>query len=141
VKPLKHSVALVIEGPAGLLLVRRPEDDEELPGLWGLPAASLEPGETEAQAVRRAGRVKLGVEVRPLDPIGEATAERSGYRIRMRDWEAEIASGRPAVPQPGPGTQYDELRWGAAVELTPAARAGSLCCQVLLSSQHLVWKP
>jgi hypothetical protein len=59
----------------------------------------------------------------------------------MRDWEAEIVSGNPAVPQPGPGTQYDELRWGDATELVPAARAGSLCCRILLDSRHLVWKP
>jgi 8-oxo-dGTP diphosphatase len=137
VKPLKQSIALVIEGPNGLLLVRRPEDDEDLPGLWGLPAASLEEGESEEEAVRRAGRAKLGVEVRAVRRLGEAAGERPGYRIGMGDWEAEIVSGSPAVPQPGPGTQYDELRWGDAAELVPAARAGSLCCRVLLSARHL----
>jgi|ERR671923_1611859 8-oxo-dGTP pyrophosphatase MutT (NUDIX family) len=138
-KPLKQSVSLVIEGPGGLLLVRRPDDDEELPGLWGLPATSLGEGETEEEAVRRAGRAKLGVEVRPVRPLGEETGERLGYRIRMRDWEAEIVSGRPAVPLPGPGTQYVELRWGEATELAPAARAGSLCSRVLLESRGLGW--
>ena len=51
----KRSVSLVIEGPDGLLLVRRPDDDESLPGVWGLPAASLAQGESEEDAVRRAG--------------------------------------------------------------------------------------
>ena len=139
--PLKQSISLVVEHPAGLLLVRRPEDDEDLPGLWGLPAASLEEGESEEEAVRRAGRDKLGVEVRPLRPLGEATGERPGYRILMRDWEAEILSGRPAVPQPGAGTQYDQLRWGTVAELMPAARAGSLCCRILLANRHLPWEP
>jgi 8-oxo-dGTP diphosphatase len=139
-QPLKQSISLVIEGPDGLLLVRRPQDDEDLPGLWGLPAASLEEGESEEQAVRRAGRSKLGVEVRPLRPLGEATAQRAANRIRMRDWEAEIVSGDPSVPQPGVGTQYDELRWGDPAELVPAARAGSLCCRILLRSRHLVWE-
>jgi 8-oxo-dGTP diphosphatase len=140
-KPLKQSISLVIEGPEGLLLVRRPDDDEDLPGLWGLPAASLEEGEGEEDAVRRAGRTKLGVEVRPLRPLGEVTAEGATGRIRMRDWEAEIVSGDPVVPQPAGGTQYDGLRWGAPAELVPAARAGSLCCRALLESRHLVWKP
>jgi ADP-ribose pyrophosphatase YjhB (NUDIX family) len=140
VRPVKQSISLVIEGPGGLLLVRRPPDDEELPGLWGLPAASLEEGESEEEAVRRAGRDKLGVEVRPLRPLGEVTGERSAHRIRMRDWEAQILSGSPAVPRRGAGTQYDELRWGDATELVPAARAGSLCCRVLLDNRHLVWK-
>ena len=129
---MKYSIALVIEGPEGLLLVRRPDDDESLPGQWGLPAATLLPGEAEEDAVRRAGRDKLGVEVRPLHPLGEAEDERPGYRIRMRDWAVEIAAGEPAVPQPGAGTQYESWRWGDPAELAPAAARGSLCARVLL---------
>jgi 8-oxo-dGTP diphosphatase len=133
VKPLKRSVALVIEGPEGLLLVRRPDDDDSLPGAWGLPAATLRAGEAEEDAVRRAGREKLGVEVRPLRPLGEERDD----RIAMRDWAVEIASGEPAVPQPGGDTQYDELRWGDAAELVPAARRGSLCARVLLRERGI----
>ena len=136
-KPLKHSVALVIEGPDGLLLVRRPEGDESLPGEWGLPAATLRPGEGEAEAVRRAGKDKLGVEVRPLRALGEAEDERPAYRILMRDWAVEITSGEPAVPQPGEGTQYESLRWGETAELVPAARHGSLCARVLLRERGI----
>ncbi|MGH2763538.1 MAG: NUDIX domain-containing protein [Thermoleophilaceae bacterium] len=139
-KPLKRSVALVIEGPEGVLLVRRPEDDESLPGLWGLPAASLVEGEADEEAVRRAGREKLGVEVRPLRPLGEERGERPGYRIAMRDWAVEIAAGEPRVPQPGAGTQYESWRWGAPSELAQAARAGSLCARVLLRERHLGWE-
>jgi ADP-ribose pyrophosphatase YjhB (NUDIX family) len=138
VKPLKRSVALVIEGPDGrVLLVRRPEDDDSLPGVWGLPAATLHQGESEPAALLRVGREKLGVAVRPLRPIGEDQAERADYRIVMRDWQAEIASGDPTVPQPGPGTQYVELRWGDPAELGPATEAGSLCARVLLRRRHL----
>ena len=136
-KPLKHSVSLVIEGPAGLLLVRRPEGDESLPGEWGLPAATLRPGEREEDAVRRAGRDKLGVEVRLVRALGEATADRPEYRILMRDWAVEIAVGEPVVPQPGEGTQYESLRWGEASDLLPAARHGSLCARVLLSERGI----
>jgi ADP-ribose pyrophosphatase YjhB (NUDIX family) len=137
VKPLKRSVALVIETPGGLLLVRRPDDDESLPGEWGLPAATLRAGETEEGAVRRAGRDKLGVEVSPLHPLGEAEDERPGYRIVMRDWAVEITSGVPSVPQPGGETQYDDWRWGEAAELAPAARHGSLCARVLLRERGI----
>ena len=137
--PLKRSIALVIERPDGMLLVRRPDGDESLPGLWGLPAVTLEPAETEEEAVRRAGLGKLGIRVRPLRPVGAAEDERPGYRIRMRDWCAQIESGEPHVPQSGAGTQYVALRWGDPAELAPAARAGSLCCRVLLRSRDLVW--
>ena len=131
-KPLKRSVSLVIEGPAGVLLVRRPDDDDSLPGLWGLPAASLREGESEREALLRVGLEKLGVEVEPLRPIGEAEAERADHRLAMRDWAARIVAGEPAVPHAGEGTQYVEWRWGDPAELTPAAQAGSVCARVLL---------
>jgi 8-oxo-dGTP pyrophosphatase MutT (NUDIX family) len=121
----------VIESPDGVLLVRRPDDDESLPGVWGLPAASLSGDESEEDAVRRAGREKLGVEVMPLQPIGTDGA--------MTDWEARIVEGRPSVPQTGPNTQYAELRWGDARDLVPAARQGSLCSRVLLRARDLDW--
>jgi 8-oxo-dGTP diphosphatase len=128
---VKRSVSLVIEGPAGILLVRRPDDDESLPGVWGLPAASLREGESERDAVLRAGREKLGVEVEPVTPVGaEAT---------MRDWSARIIDGEPAVPQPFEGTQYVELRWGDHSQLAPAARAGSLCARALLRAVGSSW--
>lgn len=83
--------------------------------------------------MRRAGRDKLGAEVRPVRPIGtEGT---------MTDWEAELVSGEPTVPQPGPHTQYAELRWGDPAELVPAAREGSLCSRVLLRARGLDWVP
>jgi 8-oxo-dGTP diphosphatase len=130
-KSPKQSVSLVIEGPDGLLLVRRPESDESLPGLWGLPAASLMEDESEEDAVRRAGREKLGVEVAPLRPVGR---ERW-----MTDWEVRIAAGTPSVPQQGANTQYTELRWGEPLDLVPAAREGSLCCRALLRARGLDW--
>lgn len=122
----------MIDGPEGVLLVRRPDDDESLPGVWGLPAASLAEGESDEDAVRRAGREKLGVEVLPLRAIGADGG--------MTDWEARIMEGRPSVPQPGPNTQYAELRWGDPSELVPAAREGSLCSRVLLRSRGLDWE-
>ena len=135
----KRSVALVVQGPDGVLLVRRPDDDESLPGVWGLPAATLRPGESEREALLRAGREKLGVEVEPLEPLGADEAQRPGHRIEMRDWSARIVAGEPRVPQPREGTQYVEWRWGDPEQLVPAARAGSLCARVLLRSVGSGW--
>jgi len=123
----------VIEGPNGLLLVRRPDDDESLPGVWGLPAVSLAPGESEEDGVRRAGREKLGVDVEPGAPVGRESG--------MTDWTARVSAGEPAVPQPGANTQYTDLRCGEPAELVPAAREGSLCCRVLLRARGLDWSP
>ena len=59
----------------------------------------------------------------------------------MTDWTARVSAGEPAVPQPGPNTQYTDLRWGEPAELVPAAREGSLCCRVLLRARGLDWSP
>ncbi len=122
----------MVERPGGVLLVRRPDGDESLPGVWGLPAASLADGESERDAVRRAGREKLGIEVRPLDPLGS--------ELTMTDWLVEVVEGEPSVPQVGPNTQYTELRWGDPRELVPAARQGSLCSRALLRARGLSWE-
>ena len=132
---MKRSISLVIEGPAGVLLVRRPYDDDSLPGVWGLPATSLSEGESEHDALVRAGREKLGVQVEPLRPLGEDESE----LVSMRDWAVQIVDGTPVVPQPGEGTQYVSLRWGDTAELAPAARAGSLCARVLLRAVGSSW--
>ena len=124
-------MSLVIEDGERVLLVRRPDDDADLPGVWGLPAASLTDGESPDDAVRRAGREKLGVEVRPLDPLG--------HDGPMTDFRAEIVTGEPAVPQPAPNTQYAALRWGDLADLLPAARRGSLCSRVLLRARGVEW--
>ncbi len=102
-KTVKHSIALVIGAGGGrVLMVLRPADDESLPGVWGLPAISVAPGEDEEQAVRRAGREKLGVELLPGSLQGEAETDRPAYALRMRNREAAISqwrSQRAAAPR------------------------------------------
>ena len=150
-KPIKRSIAVVVSaGPAAtpgvkaglhswrarthaVLLVRRPPDDEDLPDAWGLPAGSLRAGESWEEAVRRAGREKLGVELRPGPLLGEGDLERRDYILRMRLYAAELAAGQPAVPQPLPGvTQYAAWAWGPVDRLRPAAGRGSLCSRLCL---------
>jgi ADP-ribose pyrophosphatase YjhB (NUDIX family) len=99
--------------------------------VWGLPAASLAEGESEEEAVRRAGREKLGIDVRPLEAIGT-----EGF---MTDFRAEIVTGEPAVQRAGPNTQYAEVKWGELAALVPAARKGSLCSSVLLRARGMEW--
>lgn len=137
--PVKRSVAFVVvrasDGPAdpGVLAVRRPPDDEELPDAWGLPAASLREGEGWEEAVRRAGREKLGVELAVGEMLREGEAERDAYRLRMRLYRAEIREGEPDVDQPARGvTRYVDRAWSPPERLRPAASRGSLCSRLCL---------
>lgn len=134
----RRAVAAAVRHPADpdrLLLVRRPPDDPELPGVWGLPAASLAAGESAEEAVVRIGGEKLGVELRPLGALERGEALRPGQRLEMELWAAALVGGEPRVPQPRPGvTQYVDLRWGEPAELSAGAEAGSLCCRLALAA-------
>lgn len=114
--------------------MRRPLDDDSLPGAWGLPAVTLRPGELPESAVRRIGAEKLGVEIEPTRFLGVEYADRGAYRLVLMDIEARVRTGHPDVgAASGAGTRYIEARWTADVEtLRPAARDGSLCCAILL---------
>jgi 8-oxo-dGTP diphosphatase len=137
-KPTKRSVAVVVRRAGAFLIVRRPDDPEDpLAGVWGLPAITLLDGEDELAAVRRAGQAKLGVELAVGARLGEKTADRDGYVLRLADYEATILSGAPAVPQAdGSMTQYTACRYTADPgTLAEAAARGSLCAQLFLAHQ------
>jgi methylated-DNA-protein-cysteine methyltransferase related protein len=135
----KQSVALLVRQPERdrYLLVQRPPDDPELPLAWGLPAASLLPGEAWTAAARRAARDKLGISIGTLTRLNEGRLDRADGTLHMRLYAtAPATQARPAVPQHAPDvTQYIACRWGALSALRPAARKGSLCCQLALGTR------
>lgn len=134
-EPLKRSVSVVVWSGDGdrLLAVRRPPDDEELPGAWGLPAASLRGDEGWRDAARRVGPEKLGVELEVGARLREGEARRADHLLRMRLFEARIVEGRPSVPRDDPRvTQYVEWAWAAPDRLREAAERGSLCSRLCL---------
>lgn len=143
----RESVAVVIPAPGGpgraldrFLAVRRPEDDEDLPGAWGLPAATLREGEEPREAVRRAGRGKLDVELEVVRELERGVLERPTGLLRMRLFEARIRAGDPSVPGPEKGvTQYVEWRWSGPGLLKESARIGSLCSRLHLRHLDEPW--
>ena len=151
-KPVKRSVAVVVRRAAGasdsdgvtaagpFLVVQRPDDPADpLRGAWGLPAVTVHDGEEDRDAVVRAGRVKLGVELAAGRRIGEKTADRGGYLLRLADYEATIVSGVPEVPQPDASlTQYTACQFTAdTTVLGEAAARGSVCAQIFLEDSAL----
>jgi len=142
-KPVIQSVAIVVIDSAGrLLVVRRAEDDDNLPGLWGLPAASLRDGETPEDAAIRAGADKLGVGLKILRYMGEDTIDRGHAISHLRQYSAEIVSGHPSVPQDDHSvSQYADLRYtGDPTVLFASARRGSLCSRIYLRNINVPWE-
>jgi ADP-ribose pyrophosphatase YjhB (NUDIX family) len=134
----KRSVSVAIvnaQDTDQLLLVRRPPDDEDLPGVWGLPAVTLRPGEDWLDGARRAAREKLGVELKIGREINRGQTPRPGYTLEMRLFEARISAGEPRVLQSADNvTNYRDWRWAEAEALRPAAVLGSLCCRLYLEA-------
>lgn len=123
-KPIrvKHSVAVVVRRGPQLLMLRRPDDDDELPGVWGLPAGSLGAGETSADVVQRVGNQKLGVDLEAGQVLASGRQDRGSYILEMD----LIAAGMTDTPTRG------EWKWAEPDVLEPGRRSGSLCCGLAL---------
>jgi len=121
-KPVKRSVAVFIRNGSQILSTRRPDSDDELPGVWGLPAGSFRGDETLPDLIRRIGMQKLGVRLDPVRKLTEGTQARSAYILHMELWEASMV-GVPSHP---------EFRWASADTLVPGCAVGSLCCELAL---------
>jgi ADP-ribose pyrophosphatase YjhB (NUDIX family) len=122
--PVKRSVAVLIRNKDRILSVRRADNDDELPGVWGLPAGSYRDSENFEDLVRRIGRDKLGVSLIPVRKLAQGAQIRQRYRLEMELWEAEMA-GEP---------QHPAWQWADAEILKPGKLQGSLCCQLALES-------
>jgi ADP-ribose pyrophosphatase YjhB (NUDIX family) len=120
VLPVKRSIALLIRNGQRVLSVRRPEDDDELPGVWGVPAGSFRGDETLEDLVARIGRDKLGVTLTATRRLAHGRQQRDRYILEMELWEAEMV-GSPRHPA---------WQWTIADALEPGITQGSLCCRL-----------
>jgi len=124
-KPRKHSVAVIISKDDSVHAVRRADDDDELPGIWGLPAGTCRNQETVQDVIVRIGREKLGVDLKPERQLASGSQDRPGYLLCMELWHVSI-SGIPNHPN---------WRWVPLEFLRLGAAAGSLCCELALKTQ------
>jgi hypothetical protein len=82
-KPVKQSVSIAVFDVEGhVLVVQRPEDDEDLPNAWGLPASSLRAGRRGEDAVVCTGREKLGAHLRAMEELECGTVETTHWKCR-----------------------------------------------------------
>jgi ADP-ribose pyrophosphatase YjhB (NUDIX family) len=133
---MKYSVSVVLRekiNDKNFLAVKRPYNDEEHPGMWGLPAISFKPPETPETAVKRLGLEKLGCLIEPYSFLGAFYQERPSYKLILFLYEAYVKEGHPDVRKGKKGTIYIDQIWTENYEiLFPIARKGSACCQLFL---------
>ena len=141
----QHAVSIAIhhrDDEDRVLGVLRPDDPEDhLRGLWGLPATTLRPGESEADALHRLVRDKLGISLTAFSLRRQGSQERSGYTLQMSLYQGDIGPQTPLLPQDVPpregATYYAQWRWLLAQDLMEASAKGSLCVRLFLTHNQL----
>ena len=139
-KPVKESIAFYWTDAQGRFsAVKRSDDDESLPGVWGLPGGSLREGETPEQTVIRAGRDKLGIVVKPQRSVGDDTQDRGSYTLHLTEFEVELISGKPHLANAdNTVSHYADFQMSNEPDLLQeAAREGSSCSRIFLRNRGL----
>jgi len=141
-KPLKYTVAIVLKDAETnkFLLVKRPEDDPDLGGQWGLPATTLKSGELPEEAARRVCREKLACDGLPIRFLGSMTQKRNSYNLCLMDIEMLLVRDTANVKKAtAPGTLYTAQKWtDNPMDLMSAAEHGSCCASIFLEDCGLL---
>ena len=104
-------VGAVLVRDGKMLLGRRADDRDWLPGAWDLFGGHVQAGETAQDALRRELREELGIAAQALRALGTLESAEGGWRLQVfavGDW-----SGEPCNLQPD---EHAELRWMSAAE-------------------------
>jgi ADP-ribose pyrophosphatase YjhB (NUDIX family) len=122
--PAKRSIAVLIKSGDRILSVRRPYDDDELPGVWGLPAGSYRGSETLEDLVSRIGVDKLGVRLIPVRKLADGVQSRARPPSR---WNSGRWRCSCRVIRHGSGRERDSGEFSQA-----------LCCHRIeaINSEH-----
>ena len=146
---MKRSVSVAIrsvqaDGAERVIAVLRPESPADpLGGLWGLPAATAQGGETEDAAASRVLNDKLGLRL-PVEGLTRINAGQQrddganpqSMTVYAMAWDENsplpISLPQRSVDSSETVTLYEDWRWAAPEELFEAASRGSLCTRLYL---------
>lgn len=87
-------VAAVIERDGGYLITQRRET-AVLPLMWEFPGGRVEDGETDADALKREVKHRLGVEILPGQLISFVKHPYERYTVELHLYECTLIGGEP----------------------------------------------
>lgn len=145
-KQTKCVVAVILKNknnPDQFLVVKRPDDDPDLGGHWGFPAATMEPGELPEQAAKRICKEKLQCDAEPTRFVGIMFQKRNSYDIFLMDIDTVLQDGHePDVhAATTEHTAYVDQKWSTDPDdLRASANGGSCCSSIFLTDRGLLDK-
>jgi ADP-ribose pyrophosphatase YjhB (NUDIX family) len=143
-KQVKYVAAVVLtqkNNPDEFLVVKRPDDDPDLRGSWGLPAVTMVAGELPEQAALRVCTEKLNCQAVPKRFLGLMYQKRNSYDIFLMDIEMELSGDKqPDASQAvTERTAYVDQKWTSnPMDLMSSARHGSCCSSIFLTDRGLL---
>jgi len=145
-KETKYVVAVILKNKANpdqFLVVKRPDDDPDLGGHWGFPAATMMPGELPEQTAKRICKEKLNCGAETTRFLGIMFQKRNSYDIFLMDVDMILLDGeepdvRAATTK---NTAYVGQKWSSDPEdLRTSANGGSCCSSIFLTDKGLLDK-
>ena len=143
-KQAKYVVAVALKKTRNsdeFLVVKRPDDDPDLGGHWGLPAVPIKKGELPEQEAQRVCKEKLGCEATAVRFVGLMHQKRNSYDIFLMDIEMILNDGQTADVHDArtENTAYIDQRWTTdPMDLMTSAKGGSCCSSIFLTDRGLL---
>ena len=104
-------VAVALIDPDGRILLSKRPEGKSLAGLWEFPGGKVEEAESEADALMREVRERVGVDVKVGTCIARRTHDYDGYSVDLALYQASILG--PAEPKP---VRVADCRWVKSAE-------------------------
>lgn len=143
-KQIKYVVAVVLKKQTDgdeFLVVKRPDDDPDLGGHWGFPAATMKPGELPEQAAKRICKEKLACDGEVTRFLGMMFQKRNNYDIFLMDVDVVLAEGQEPDVHAAitDHTAYSDQKWSTdPTDLMVSAKGGSCCSSIFLTDRGLL---
>ena len=120
--PTIRVVAAVIEHDGNYLITQR-RPSAVLPLMWEFPGGRVEPEESDAEALKREVRHRIGVEIEPGQLISFVSHPYDRYVVDLYLYECSISQGEPSTANVNafrwvPSADFDQYPFTPADELS-----------------------
>lgn len=126
----KVNVSTVIKKGSQFLLVRRADDEEVFPGLWGIPGGTVEPSDKSLEdALLRECQEEVGITIKDSELIANDIHDKGDKGAIYLVYRSQYDSGEPKALDGTADVQWLEIEEIRSLQLTPRALEMIELCQ------------